>query len=160
MGFYVNFSRNQVDAFGLWKQTQNRRRTKNTKTENEFLKREKEETNHCNLLTTAYLVQHVKQGSYQFEATQIFQRSSCHFVVRLSPDPFLEQFCLLVRLLTSVKASFKMRAFRIQVNFDARTGNITRVSQFNICIATVYQPLLVGIKHAFKEQYIEPIIGE
>ena len=100
---------------------------KNTKTENEFLKRENEETNHCNLLTTAYLVQHVKHGSYQFEATQIFQRSSCHFVVRLSPDPFLEQFCLLVRLLTSVKASFKMRAFRIQVNFDARTGNIPRV---------------------------------
>ena len=133
---------------------------KNTKTENEFLKRENEETNHCNLLTTAYLVQHVKHGSYQFEATQIFQRSSCHFVVRLSPDPFLEQFCLLVRLLTSVKASFKMRAFRIHVNFDARTGNITRVSQFNICIATVYQPLLVRIKHAFKEQYIEPIIGE
>lgn len=160
MGFYVNFSRNQVDAFGLWKQTQNRRRTKNKKTENEFLKREKEGTNHCNLLTTAYLVQHVKHGSYQFESTQIFQRSSCHFVVRLSPDPFLEQFCLLVRLLTSVKASFKMRAFRIPLNFDARTGNITRVSQFNICIATVYQPLLVGIKHAFKEQYIEPIIGE
>ena len=160
MGFYVNFSRNQVDTFGLWKQTQNRRRTKNTKTENEFLKREKEETNHCNLLTTAYLVQHVIYESYQFEATQIFQRSSCHFVVRLSPDPFLEQFCLLVRLFTSVKASFKMRAFRIQVNFDAQTGNITRVSQFNICIATVYQPLLFGIKHAFKEQYIEPIIGE
>ena len=160
MGFYVNFSRNQVDAFGLWKQTQNRRRTKNKKTENEFLKREKEGTNHCNLLTTAYLVQHVKHGSYQFESTQIFQRSSCHFVVRLSPDPFLEQFCLLVRLLTSVKASFKMRVFRIPLNFDARTGNITRVSQFNICIATVYQPLLVGIKHAFKEQYIEPIIGE
>ena len=105
-------------------------------------------------------MQHVKHGSYQFEATQIFQRSSCHFVVRLSSDPFLEQFCLLVRLFTSVKASFKMRAFRIQVNFDARTGNITRVSQFNICIATVYQPLLVGIKHAFKEHYIEPIIGE
>ena len=160
MGFYVNFSRNQVDAFGLWKQTQNRRRTKNKKTENEFLKREKEGTNHCNLLTTAYLVQHVKHGSYQFESTQIFQRSSCHFVVRLSPDPFLEQFCLLVRLLTSVKASFKMRVFRIPLNFDARTGNITRVSQFNICIATVYQPLLVGIKHAFKEQYIKPIIGE
>ena len=160
MGFYVNFSRNQVDAFGLWKQTQHRRRTKNTKTENEFLKWEKEETNHCNLLTTAYLVQHVIHESYQFEATQIFQRSSCHFVVRLSPDPFLEQFCVLVRLLTSVKASFKMGAFRIQVNLHARTGNITRVSQFNICIATVYQPLLVGIKHAFKEQYIEPIIGE
>ena len=160
MGFYVNFSRNQVDAFGLWKQTQNRRRTKNKKTENEFLKREKEGTNHCNLLTTAYLVQHVKHGSYQFESTQIFQRSSCHFVVRLSPDPFLEQFCLLVRLLTSVKASFKMRVFRIPLNFDARTGNITRVSQFNICIATVYQPLLVGIKQAFKEQYIKPIIGE
>ena len=133
---------------------------KNTKTENEFLKRENEETNHCNLLTTAYLVQHVIHESYQFEATQIFQRSSCHFVVRLSPDPFLEQFCVLVRLLTSVKASFKMGAFRIQVNLHARTGNITRVSQFNICIATVYQPLLVGIKHAFKEQYIEPIIGE
>ena len=133
---------------------------KNTKTENEFLKREDEETNHCNLLTTAYLVQHVIHESYQFEATQIFQRSSCHFVVRLSPDPFLEQFCVLVRLLTSVKASFKMGAFRIQVNLDARTGNITRVSQFNICIATVYQPLLFGIKHAFKEQYIEPIIGE
>ena len=154
MGFYVNFSRNQVDAFGLWKQTQHRRRTKNSKTENEFLKREKEETNHCNLLTTAYLVQHVIYESYQFEA--IFQRSSCHFVVRLSPDPFLEQFCLLVRLLTSVKAFFKMKAFRIQ----AWIGNITRVSQFNICIVTVYQPLLFGIKHAFKEQYIEPIIGE
>ena len=84
---------------------------KNTKTENEFLKRENEETNHCNLLTTAYLVQHVILESYQFEVTQIFQRSSCPFVVRLSPDPFLEQFCLLVRLLTSLKASFKMRAF-------------------------------------------------
>ena len=105
-------------------------------------------------------MQHVIHESYQFEATQIFQRSSCHFVVRLSADSFLEQFCLLVRLLTSVKTSFKIRACRIQVNFDAGTGNIIRVSQFNICIATVYQPLLFGIKHAFKEQYIEPIIRE
>ena len=41
MEFYVNFSKNQVDAFGLWKQSQHHLPTKNTKTENEFLKREK-----------------------------------------------------------------------------------------------------------------------